>query len=336
MKRLILILLLAAAAAGLWFFYFRPRAAGPAGPPGELHISGNIEAHSSVLSFKVGGRIVKLLAEEGQSVAAGQALAELEMKDFRQQAALDESAIRVREAELKLARAGSRRQEMESAEQAVRDAEADLEQRKLDFDRAEQLWRRDAGTKQSRDAAETAVKRATAALARAREQRDLLREGTRKEQIAIAEANLAQARERLGLSRLNLEHAVLRAPTAGVVLVRQAELGEVVVPGTPVLTLADLERVWLRAYVPESDLGRVRWGQEARISTDTYPGKIYHGRITFIASEAEFTPKNVETRAERVKLVYRVKIDVENPNHELKPGMPADAVITLGAGPQSP
>jgi HlyD family secretion protein len=124
---------------------------------------------------------------------------------------------------------------------------------------------------------------------------------------------------------------VLRAPASGVVLVRQAELGEVMAPGTPVVTIADVEHLWLRGYVSETDLGRIHWGQEATVRTDTFPGKAYRGRVSFISSEAEFTPKSVETHKERVTLVYRVKIDLDNPNHELKPGMPADATIDVSA-----
>ena len=126
-----------------------------------------------------------------------------------------------------------------------------------------------------------------------------------------------------------MDYTTLRAPSAGVITVREAELGEVVVPGTPVVTLADLDHIWLRAYIAETDLGRIRWGQEATITTDTYPGKQYRGRISFISSSAEFTPKSVQTYKERVTLVYRIKIDIDNPNHELKPGMPADARIDL-------
>jgi HlyD family secretion protein len=116
-----------------------------------------------------------------------------------------------------------------------------------------------------------------------------------------------------------------------VVTVRQAELGEVVAPGSPVVTLSDLDHIWLRAYVAEADLGRIAWGQNVTITTDTYPGKQYHGGISFISSTAEFTPKSVQTYKERVTLVYRIKIDIDNFNHELKPGMPADARIDLTA-----
>ncbi len=328
MKRLpIIILLLAAAAAA---YYFVPRwLEKPAEDPNLLTLSGNIEAHESVLGFKVPGRIAELPVEEGQWVEEGQLLARLDAADFRQQVALDQAALRVRESELALALAGSRRQEIEAAEQILRDAEADLAQKKLDFDRAQQLYQKDAVSAQSRDQAATNFTRAQAAAERARQRLDETREGTRKEQIAVAQANVRQARERIGLSRVSLDYTELRAPRPGVVVVRPAELGEVVAPGTPVVTLADLDNVWLRGYVPETDLGRIRWGQPARLRTDTYPGKDYPGRISFIADKAEFTPKSIQTYKERVTLVYRIKIDVANPNHELKPGMPADAVIDL-------
>jgi HlyD family secretion protein len=111
------------------------------------------------------------------------------------------------------------------------------------------------------------------------------------------------------------------------VLVRQAELGEVVSPGSPVVTIADLDHLWVRVYLPETELGKLRFGDQVSITTDTYPGKHYTGRVAFISSEAEFTPKSVQTEKERVTLVYRVKVDVDNPTHELKPGMPADVFV---------
>jgi HlyD family secretion protein len=111
------------------------------------------------------------------------------------------------------------------------------------------------------------------------------------------------------------------------VLSKNIEPGEYVAPGTPVVTVGDLVNVWLRAYIDEADLGRVKVGQKARVTTDTYPGRVYPGTISFISAEAEFTPKNVQTAKQRVKLVYRIKIDIQNPKMELKAGMPADAQI---------
>lgn len=209
------------------------------------------------------------------------------------------------------------------------DAEADLQQKKLDYERAQRLFSEDAISAQDRDLAETAQKRSQAAFHAAQQKYNEAVEGSRKEDIAIAQANLKEAAANLGMSRVNLGYTVLQAPGAGVITVRQAELGEVVVPGTPVVTLADLDHIWLRAYVAETDLGRIHWGQDAVVMTDTYPGRKYHGRISFIASDAEFTPKSVQTYKERVTLVYRIKIDIDSPTHELKPGMPADAHISL-------
>jgi len=329
MKPKIIILILIAAAAAIGLYRYRAARAESAQAVNTIVLSGNIEAHESLVSFQVPGRIVELPVEEGQWVESGVLLARLEAKDYRQQAELDEAAANVQGAQLKLALAGSRPQEIQAAEEALADARADLAQKQLDFERADKLYREAVGSQQARDQAETNLKRARATVDRLRQQLDQLQEGTRREQIEISRANLRQAEEKARLSRINLSYTELRAPQAGVISVRQAELGEVVTPGTPVVTLADLDHVWLRAYLSESDLGRVRWGQPATLRTDTYPGKSYRGRISFISSQAEFTPKSVQTFKERVTLVYRIKIDVENPNHELKPGMPADATIEL-------
>jgi HlyD family secretion protein len=324
----IVILLAAMVAAGVYFY---PRLTKKQGPTNEIVLSGNIEAHESLVSFKVPGRVVDLPIEEGQSVESGALLAKLENADYLQKVRIDEANVKVRQADLALKLAGTRRQEINAAEQNVLNAQADLEQKKLDYARADRLYKEDAISAQDRDLAVTALKRADATLQAARQKHNEAAEGTRKEDIAIAQANLNAADANLGMSLVNLGYTILRAPTAGVITVRQAELGEVVVPGTPVVTLADLDHIWLRAYVAESDLGRIHYGQDAVITTDTYPGKQYHGRISFIASDAEFTPKSVQTYKERVTLVYRIKIDIDNSNHELKPGMPADAHITLAA-----
>jgi HlyD family secretion protein len=324
----ILIILVALIAAGVHLY---PRFTKDSKPQNELVLSGNIEAHESLVSFKVQGRIVDLPVEEGQSVQAGALLARLDIDDYRQRVLIDEANVRVRQSNLALTLAGTREQEIKAAQQAMLDAQADMQQKKLDYDRAERLFREDAISAQDRDLADTALKRSQATFQAAQQKYNEALEGSRKEDVAIARANLKEADANLGMSRVNLDYTVLRAPTAGVITVREAELGEVVVPGTPVVTLADLDHIWLRAYVAETDVGRVRWGQDAMITTDTYPHKQYHGRISFIASDAEFTPKSVQTYKERVTLVYRIKIDIDNANHELKPGMPADAHITLAA-----
>ena len=334
MKRRIFILIIVAALIGAGVYLY-PRFTKDSKPQNELVLSGNIEAHESLVSFKVQGRIVELPVEEGQSVEKGTLLARLDDADYKQRVRIDEAGVHVRQSNLALALAGTREQEIKAAQQSMLDAQADMQQKKLDYDRAQRLFSEDAVSAQDRDLADTALKRSQATFQAAQQKYNQAVEGSRKEDIDIAEANLKEAHANLGMSRVNLDYTILRAPTAGVLTVRQAELGEVVVPGTPVVTLADLDHLWLRAYVAETDLGRIHWGQDAAVTTDTYPGKHYHGRISFIASDAEFTPKSVQTYKERVTLVYRIKIDIDNPNHELKPGMPADAHITLGTNPST-
>jgi HlyD family secretion protein len=330
----ILILLAAASAAGVYLY---PRLARKTEPQNQLTLSGNIEAHESLVSFKVQGRVVDLPVEEGQRVEPGALLARLDDADYKQKVRIGEATVHVRESNLALMLAGTRMQEVSASEQTMINAQADLEEKKIEYDRAQRLFGKDELSTQDRDLANTALKRAEATFRAAQQRYNEAVEGSRKEDIAIARANLGQADADLGLSRVNLDYTTLRAPSAGVITVREAELGEVVIPGTPVVTLADLDHVWLRAYIAETDLGRIRWGQEATITTDTYPGKRYRGRISFISSSAEFTPKSVQTYKERVTLVYRIKIDIDNPNYELKPGMPADARINLaGAQPKVP
>jgi HlyD family secretion protein len=330
----IMIVLAAAIAASLYLY---PRLTRKAEPQNQLTLSGNIEAHESLVSFKVPGRIVNLPVEEGQQIESGALLARLDDADYKQKIRINEAAVQVRESNLALLLAGTREQEVSASRQTMLNAQAELDEKKIEDDRAHQLFKKDELSAQDRDLADTAMKRAEATFQAAQQHYNEAVEGTRKEDIAIARANLKQADADLGLSRVNLDYATLHAPSAGVITVREAELGEVVIPGTPVVTLADLDHIWLRAYIAETDLGRIRWGQEATITTDTYPGKQYHGRISFISSSAEFTPKSVQTYKERITLVYRIKIDIDNPNYELKPGMPADAHINFAAAePNAP
>lgn len=294
----------------------------PAGDAHVLILSGNIEAHESVLSFKtVQSRIVELPFQEGQSVSKGAVLAVVDSADYRQQLAIAEGNMVVQQRQLEAAR-----QNLVTAGRTLLVDQAELKQRQLDQRRALDLQQQGFTSKATLDQAETVVKQASAVL-----ERDLSQQAAAARNIEVAQASVHNGAAAVELARIVLGYTTLTAPFDGVVNVQQAELGEVVVPGTPVLTLADLDHVWLRAYVNESDLGRVRLGQEVSVSNDSHPDKHYQGRISFIAGKAEFTPKSVETHAERVNLVYRIKIDIANPAHELVPGMPADARVALHA-----
>lgn len=266
-----------------------------------------------------------------------------------------------REAQARLARllAGSRPQEIAAAEASLERAQAEAARRQADFKRYEGLYEKEQISAQQFDAARTAYQVAEAGRAEAEEalqlvkegprkedieqarealrqtqaQLSLVREGPRKETIAQARARREQAQQALEIAATRLGYSSLVSPLSGLVLSKHVEAGEYVAAGTPLLTVGDLEHPWLRAYIEETDLGRVKVGQRVSLTTDTYPGKRYEGRVSFISSEAEFTPKNVQTQKERVKLVYRIKVEISNPNMELKPGMPADAEILVTSLP---
>lgn len=242
-----------------------------------LVLSGNVEVTEVNVGFKIPGRVVKLLTDEGRTVKGGDRIALLDSAEYESLVAQSRAA--------------------------VKNAEAALDKAEKDFDRAVVLYDNGAISSQQMDAAQT-----THDLAAAQRQQ------------ASAALRTAEAR---------LRDTVLYAPLSGVVLRKNVEEGETVTAGTAVYTIGDMESPWVKVYVKEDKLGWVKLGQKAAVSVDSYPGKVYDGVVTYISSEAEFTPKNVQTKEERVKLVFGVKVSVKNVNDELKPGMPADVKILL-------
>jgi len=292
-------------------------------PAPALLVSGNIEAHESVLGFKtVQSRIVELPFNEGASVKTGTVVARVDDSDYRKQVDIAQATLEVQERQL-----ASTEQNVAALQKTVMSDRADVAFKKSDAARYDTLWKAGWVSTQQHDSSETAYKQAAAVL-----ERDEALELGAERNVALAQANIHNALQSLDLARIVLGYTTLQAPFDGVILVRQAELGEVTQPGSPVITLADLDHVWLRAYINETDISRIRLGAKVAVTTDTFPGKLYDGRISFISESAEFTPKSVETHAERVTLVYRIKIDIDNPTHELVPGMPADGRIQL-SGP---
>jgi HlyD family secretion protein len=255
---------------------------------------------------------------------------------------------------------GSRKQEIEAARAALARSETEYTRAERDWERAQTLYKDEDISTAQYDDFRARFESANAQRTQAKQQLDLIEEGPRKEDIEAGraqleraranlklaeaarlelkrmqqeqvsrEADIEQAKAQLGVNETQLRDTEVLAPMDGVVLVKSAEPGEVLAAGTTVVTLGNFAKPWLRAYINETDLGRVRLGTEVKVTTDSFPGKIYKGRIAFIASEAEFTPKQIQTQEERVKLVYRTKIEIENPNGELKSNMPADAEIPL-------
>jgi len=293
---------------------------GRAEPPDRVVISGNIEAHEAVLSFtQVEAPIITLPFDEGAAVSCDTALAQVDDRLYREQVEIDRTNQQVATAQVAVNEAS-----LTAAQNTVTSDAFDLAEKQRDYDRDEVLVKTAATPVQTRDLAWTAAQQSAAILAHDRAMVQVAISN-----VALAGANAAAAAAKLRLDEVTLSYTTLKAPFSGVIAVREAELGELAGPGVAIFTLDDLDHPWLRAYVNEQDIGKVRLGETVDVTTDTYPGKVYHGRISFISPDAEFTPKTVETHAERVTLVYRVRIDVENPTHELLPGMPADASIPL-------
>lgn len=293
-----------------------------------LQVSGNIEIDDVAVSFQIPGRVIHRYVSEGAIVTNGQPVAALDPVEFEQELALRRAEARAAEALLAELEAGSRPEEIDQAAAAVEAAHAEVRVQANEYARQRELLQRKIIAVREFEVAEAANSMAQARLREAAARLALLRQGPRKETIAAARARLEQSRQAVALAATRLAHAVLGAPCSGMVLTEGVEEGEYVTPGAPVVAVGDLARVWLRGYVAESDLGRVKVGQPVDVTTDATPGKVFRGQLNFIAQEAEFTPKNVQTIKERVKLVYRVKIDIPNPEGHLKPGMPADGVIT--------
>jgi HlyD family secretion protein len=326
MKRILFIVIMAGLITGLLYYLFtRDKKE----ENDFIKVSGNIETTEVDVGFKISGRIVSLLLQEGDWVENGKILAKLDDEDLRHRFELAKATLNSAQAKLNKLLAGSRPEELREAEVALHQAQFDLENKQAHYERMKVLFEGHVIPKETLDNAEAGYKIAKATVQRATENYKLVKEGPRKEDIEDAKAQVEQARASLKLAETQLSYTVLNSPLSGVVLVKSSEMGEVVNPGTSIITLADLENVWLKAYIPETDLSKVKWGQEVIVTTDLRPKKEYKGKISFISSQAEFTPKSIQTEKERVTLVYRIKVDIPNPDRELKPGMPADGKILL-------
>ncbi len=296
---------------------------------GNLQLYGNVDIRQVQLAFHATGRVRQLLLQEGDSVKSGQLVAELD--PVRYEAAVGQAAGELATQRQTLARllAGSRPEEIEQARARVRAAEATLKDAQATYQRTEALVRDQYMSQQKLDNDEKSLKSAAANLDDARQALALAIEGPRKEDIAAARARVKADEAASSLAERQLFDARLYAPSPGVIQDRILEPGDMAFPETPVYTLALTNPVWVRAYVSEPDLGKIKLGMSAEVSTDSYPGKVYEGWVGFISPTAEFTPKPVETTDVRTKLVYQVRIYVCNPQNELRLGMPATVLIPL-------
>jgi len=303
---------------------------------GELYYSGTIEATQANLAFQVSGRVQKVLAKEGQAVVRDQILAELDGEEFQS---------RLEQARANLDKALKNQQQLETmrdvysntlpAEVARADAGVDaarytLEDARKNWQRYEQLFKKGVASEKERDLIKLNHDTAAARLAEGEAALNLARSNLKKidaarQDVAAAMSQVRAARAALEQTEIQVRYLRLKAPISGFITSRNVEPGEVISPSREVMTLADLSTVDLKIFIDETAIGKVKIGQKVDVRIDTFPSKVYAGHVAFVSPEGEFTPKIIQTKKERVKLVYLVKVSIPNPGYELKSGMPADA-----------
>lgn len=299
---------------------------------GTIRLNGRLEAPLVDLAPKVAGRVLTVVVREGDRVKAGDLLVTLDLGETALAVDRDRRGLESSEARYSDLKAGSRTAEIAQAEADLADKKAARELAQKELERQEFLLSRKVGTQQDTDAARTALERAAASQKMASDRLQLLREGFRSFQTEQARFDVDRAKSVLKQSETVAKESEIRAPADGVILHRMAEPGLLLGPGQPALTLGFASRLYVRTYVPETQMGRVKQGQTAEVTVDAFPGRRFPARVTEISPDAEFTPKPVETRRERVNLVYAAKVDLDGAWSEpLVPGQPAEVYVQAAA-----
>ena len=317
-------------------------ACAPAADPNTLRVSGHVEATEVRLAPEMGGRVLSLNVKEGDRIQTGAVVLTLDATDLQLAIARAKTEQASAEAQLRLVRASARSEDVKQAEAQVEAAKADIPAAKAELDAAaadlqrfDLLLSRKSGSQKQRDdaatrrdvaqarveAAQKRVEAAEATLAR-------VKAGARREEVAVAESRIATAQAAIASLEDQLKDATLVSPVAGIVTEKLTEMGEVVAPRAPVVVITDLDHAWADVYVPEPAVPRITLGQPATLFTDA-GGAGLTGTVTFISPKEEFTPRNVQTADERAKLVYRIRVTVDNSGGVLKQGMPVDADLAL-------
>ena len=333
MKKRIIIVVFLILFVGVGFFvYFGQQKT----QKGELYYSGTIEATQANLAFQTSGRVQAVLVREGQAVVKDQVLAELdgaELQSRRDQARANlETSLKTQQQLETMLEVYQHTlpAEVARAEAGAASARYTLEDARKNDQRYEQLFKKGVASEKERDLTRLNYDTAAARFAEAEAILKAARSNLKKidaamQDVAAARSQVQAAGAALEQADIQRQYARLKAPISGIITSRNVEPGEVVSPGREVLTLSDLARVDLKIFVDETAIGKVKPGQKADVRIDTYPDKVYTGHVAFVSPEGEFTPKIIQTKKERVKLVYLVKVSIPNPNYELKSGMPADA-----------
>ena len=295
-----------------------------------IESTGTVEATEVDIRSEASGKILALYFDEGAWVKKGDVIAEIDHEKLDIELAQAKARLAETEAQLTLLIKGLRDKEVERARETLLESKVLLKDNKREYTRIQKLYEEEVVDLGSRDKAEAAYEAAQKRYEIAKKNYEIALEGSRKEEIQAGEAVKEAAEAQVKLIERRIEDATVTIPIDGVISERYVELGELMSVGSLIATVIDLKHVWVMAYVSEKNLGKVKLGQQGKIMVDSFPHKEFIGKVTYISPEAEFTPKNIQTKEERVKLVFGVKIEVDNPDQELKPGMPADAVIETG------
>ena len=295
----------------------------------KIEASGNIEATNVTVSSRVTGEVLKLLKNEGDIVNVGDTILLIDHENSEYQLDQAMAGEQAAEAQLALLRNGARQEDIKQAQEAVKQAQVNYDMAKKDKKRFDALYESKTITGKQYDDANSRFEVAQAQLTSANANLKKLRDFARPEDIKQAEANVNRQKAAVDLLKKQIRDSYVQSPINGIIVKKYFEPGETVTMLSSLFKVSDLKTVKLVIYVSEEELGKVKLGQTAEVSSDTYPNKKYEGKVVYISPEAEFTPKNIQTKDERTKLVFAVKLEVKNPNLELKAGMPADAVINL-------
>jgi len=295
----------------------------------QIEESGTIEVQSAVISSQVTGKVNHIIKDEGAFVKAGDTLAIIDHEVLDIQLKQANARKKMAHAALALLINGARNEDKKQAFENLNQAEANYKQIKNDMERFEKLYASKSITKKQYDDAVTRLTVAGAQLNAAQANYQKIQNIARKEEIMQAEGNLEMAEAQVELIETQIRDSFIMSDKEGQIAACYVEPGELVTPKSALYKIADIKSAELKIYVSEENLGKVKPGQKVDVTTDSYKDKTYKGEVIFISPEAEFTPKNIQTKDERTRLVFEVKVKIPNPDFELKTGMPADAVINL-------
>ena len=295
-----------------------------------LRLYGNVDIREAQLAFNASEHIAEIRVQEGDRVTQGQLLARLRTELLETQLTETQAILLAQQQVVAKLEAGSRPEEIRKGQAELEAARAKAKSTGDSYQRMARLLENKLVSPEDVENAHSLADVARAQMEAAKQALALLKAGPRQEDIAVAGAQLAAREAGLALAQQQLDNANLYAPADGVIRNRILEPGDMAFPQTPVLTLAFIDPVWVRAYLPEPALGQVALGAKALIYTDSYPDKAYEGWVGYISPSAEFTPKNVQTPELRTRLVYSVRIYACNPQGELRLGMPVTVTIALG------